>query len=161
MSKLRFAILIYYAFSFSTLGFCQNLNEADFLKKTDSALKSRDWNSVILFSSKVIQLNPNDPELYLSRGLAFYNREKHQEAIADYTKVIELMPKYPVAYLSRGLAFYKFEKHKEAIADYTKAIELNPKNSNAHSNRGIAYKAIGKNKEAEQDFLKAKEIEKK
>ena len=71
---------------------------------------------------KAIELNPDDADTYINRGISYKNLKESQKAIADYTKAIELNPDYATAYNNRGLAYYDLKEFPKAIADYTKAI---------------------------------------
>ena len=79
----------------------------------------------ILLTSKT---EPDDAEVYNTRGLAYSESGEHDQAIEDFTKAIELKPECAEAYANRGTAYRDKGEMDKAIADYTKSIVLKPKN---------------------------------
>ena len=108
--------------------------------------------------SRVIELNPNNPNAYNNRGVAYSAKGEYDCAIADYTKAIELNPDYAVAYNNRGGVYYLKEEYESAIVDFTKATELNPDYAVAYNNRGVAYYLKKEYKSAIVDFTRAIEL---
>lgn len=112
------------------------------------------------------ELNRQEAEVYFNRGkknanLATATREKHQEAIQDFTKAIHLNPKYVEAYQSRAISYMVLEKAKKAIQDCTKAIHLNPQDSFSYILRALIYRESGRHLRAIQDFTQGIEVDSK
>ena len=81
-------------------------------------------------------------EMALDRGDEFFETERFEEAISEYTKAIEIDPENAIAYNNRGVAHYKSLKndgYEKAMADYDKAISLDPDFVTAYINRGNAH----------------------
>jgi tetratricopeptide (TPR) repeat protein len=76
--------------------------------------------------SRVIVLQPNNPEGYSCRGYAYSNLFSNKEAFADFDRAIELAPAEPKFYFDRGYAYYLRDKHQQAIADFSQSIKLSP-----------------------------------
>lgn len=74
------------------------------------------------------------------RGLAAYDKDDLDGAIAAYDEAIKIDAKFADGYLYRGIARYAKKDFDNAIADYTKAIELEP-TPLAYLDRGIAWTA--------------------
>ena len=91
--------------------------------------------------TKVIQRNPRDANAYISRGMAYHDRDDYDKAIADYTKAIEIKPDSAEAYKFRGMVYSDKGEYDHAILDSTKAIELDPDDADAYMDRGSAYYA--------------------
>jgi tetratricopeptide (TPR) repeat protein len=70
------------------------------------------------------RVKPEYVYAYYGRGNCYYEREKYDLAIADYTKAIELDPKDDVAYFNRGDCYDKQGEYGKAEADFAKAEEL-------------------------------------
>ena len=108
--------------------------------------------------SHVIELNPNNPNAYNNRGVAYSAKGDFDRTIEDYTKAIELNPNYAVAYNNRGGVYYLKEEYESAIVDFTKATELNPDYAVAYNNRGVAYYLKEEYESAIVDFTRAIEL---
>ncbi|HEY8561074.1 MAG TPA: TonB family protein [Pyrinomonadaceae bacterium] len=90
-----------------------------------------EYDSAITDYNKAIELNPKEPDVFFSRGLAYFNKQSYTPAIADFDKVIELDPKEAMAYFKRGNALEKTGSFERALTDYRKAVELDPENEPA------------------------------
>jgi tetratricopeptide (TPR) repeat protein len=115
-------------------------------KKIDLSL--RDYSQAIL-------INPNNPELYNSRGKTYFDvamsmnptdpkfKETVQRAIADYSNGLRQPNKKAASNaelpINRGAAYGALENLQAAIQDLTEGIQLNPDNKNGYFNRSIAY----------------------
>lgn len=92
-----------------------------------------EYDAAITDYNKAVELNPKEPDIYFSRGLAYFNKQSYTPAIADFDKVIELDPKEAMAYFKRGNALEKTGNFEKALADYQKAVELDPDNEPAQN----------------------------
>ena len=94
-----------------------------------------------------IELDPNNPDRYVSRAESENNSHQHDKAIADYSRAIELDPNNPDWYVSRADSKDNNNQHDKAIADYSRAIELDPKNPDylgLRADSRIAHNEYGK-----------------
>ena len=128
-------------------------------KKIDLSL--RDYSQAIL-------INPNNPELYNSRGKTYFDvamamnptdpkfKETVQRAIADYSNGLRQPNKKADSnaelLINRGAAYGALENLQAAIQDLTEGIQLNPNNKNGYFNRSIAYYNSGQLEKAYQDY---------
>ena len=104
---------------------------------------------------KAIAANPKMAEAYNNRGLAFYNLERHQQAINDFSQAIRMKPQYAEAFNNRGNVYYALDQYQKAEADFNKSLELKPKYSKAHLNRGLVYFQMKKTEASCKDFRRA------
>lgn len=104
--------------------------------------KSNDKKGAIEDYSKVLELDSKFVTAYISRGSAFLDLKKYNEAITDYNKAIELAPHDAQIYAYRGRAYYEVEQFKEAMEDYDKALTLDDENAYALYNRGLLKYAV-------------------
>ena len=107
------------------------------------------------YLDKAIAANPKMAESYNNRGLAFYNLERHQEAINDFSQAIRMKPQYAEAFNNRGNAYYALDQYQQAEADFNKSLQLRPRYANAHLNRGLVYFQMKKIEESCNDFKRA------
>jgi tetratricopeptide (TPR) repeat protein len=68
---------------------------------------------------------------FYKAGTEFFEGQRYEDAIAQFTSAIGVEPSNPDYYLSRGQAFEKLMKYTDAKADYEKVIVFAPKNSDA------------------------------
>ena len=139
--------------------------------KKARAAKDTDWNAAAQalwkngqytdpgkaknYLDKAIAANPKMAESYNNRGLAFYNLERHQEAISDFSQAIRIKPQYPEALNNLGNAYYALDQYQQAEENFNKSLELKPRYAKAHLNRGLVYFQMKKIKESCQDFRRA------
>ena len=71
----------------------------------------------------VIQLDPDNADVYYNRGVANRNLGQHQRAIQDYDQAIRLKPTAWL-YNNRGYAYYNLGQDEKADADKAKACSL-------------------------------------
>jgi tetratricopeptide (TPR) repeat protein len=76
---------------------------------------------------------------YLKRGVAFLQKGRYDQAVAEFNKVLAINPRASEAYYYRGNAHCLQDQHDRAIQDYNRALEINPKLAGAYLNRGSAY----------------------
>lgn len=87
-----------------------------------------EYESAIKDYDEAINLNAGEAEIFISRGLAFYNNRQFNQAIADFGKAIELDPNESMTYYNRGNALQEIGKFEKALTDYKNATELDSEN---------------------------------
>lgn len=74
-----------------------------------------------------MQLMPELPEAYVSRGNLLYLADKFDAAIGDYDKALDLMlGRSHIAFYNRGLVNERRGDRTAALADFRQALELRP-----------------------------------
>ena len=120
------------------------------LKRPDESIEY--YKKAVEAYTKVIELNPIDPETYEGRGNSYVQLEKYTEAVADYTKAIFLTNnslksndiKFMLLYNSRGLAYQRLKKYSEAMADFEMALLYSPNDVYTKINIENLQKAMSK-----------------
>lgn len=79
--------------------------------------------------SKAIQLNDNNPNVFLYRGYLYYQTNEYKEALRDFDIVIEIDPENPFAYYNRGMIHFKQGEEIQSCDDFHKACELGNNNA--------------------------------
>lgn len=98
-----------------------------------------------------IKKNPHDPDAYICRGLAWFDKQEVDIAIADLNEAIRLDPTHPSAYSSRAICWWAQRDVDKAIADCTDAIRLDPQEVMYLANRGIFWNMKGEHEKALAD----------
>ena len=114
-----------------------------------------DYDTVIKLTNTILEMNPNDIEAYIRRGIAYQQKGEYNSAITNFTKAIELDPSIPQLYLARGMAYQQIDEYGYAIEDATKVLELNPDNVEAYKHRGLAYQSKGDYDRSKNDYDRA------
>jgi tetratricopeptide (TPR) repeat protein len=99
-----------------------------------------------------------------SRGVTYFQMERYEEALADFTRIIELAPDElnpdDVLYFAiRGEIYLRMERYEEALADFDQAIELKPDDAWAIADRGETCIQMERYEEALADLNQAIELD--
>jgi ankyrin repeat protein len=99
-----------------------------------------------------VNINPENDERYVDRGVLYIQAGELNSAINDFNKALELNPKNARAYENRGMAYVQKEIYNNAISDFTNAIRLNPNTKNTYKLRGAAYGVMGEHDKSIADY---------
>jgi tetratricopeptide (TPR) repeat protein len=127
-----------------------------------------DWKEKI--NQKLLELDPNNPELFIDRALIKYDRylianQAEQVDIAQQQSLIQkiksdlemslsLKENYVLGYYNLGLLFLELNDQTNALANITKAYELNPLDKTIVLTLKKLYLNQDKVNEAEELLLK-------
>jgi len=118
-----------------------------------------DYAKALADYDEAIKLNPNNYDIFISRGLIYEAKGEKDRAIADYTEAIRLNPKFASVYFTRANAYEDKGEHDLAYADYSEAIKLYSKHTTAYYNRGLISEKKGDHEHAIADFTQAIKIQ--
>jgi len=85
---------------------------------------------------KLLQIQPDNWEVWLQLGKILVKQEQWEEASATYSKAIEINPQHFVSYCGLGKSLVKQGQLDRAIAAYEQAIQLNPEADWIHYSLG-------------------------
>ena len=149
----------------------------------------RRWfDNAIQDYTKVVELNPHNPDAYLMLGLSYLWKGKGQgikgeidhlistiwkqkipeyrklldRAIECFNRAIELDPQLASAYSYRAVAYHIKGMTKEALHDATIAIQMQGDNrsiAKAYATRSMIYRQMGIYESSEADFRKSVELD--
>src|SRR5579872_3398101 len=105
-----------------------------------------------------IRKTPHDAEVYICRGLAWFDKNELDIAIADFNEALRLDPKQASAYNSRSLCWWAKREVDKAIGDADAAIHLAPDFVSPHIVRGNALTTKHEYPHALQEFNEALKI---
>jgi tetratricopeptide (TPR) repeat protein len=119
----------------------------------------------VSFFKKVNQLNPNNPVVLNSLGLALRERGQLDEAIDCYRKALDISANDANAYYNLGVAVTENGQLDEAVDCYRKALQISPDFAYVHWNLSLVLLLLGNFEEGwkeyewrwkEKNFLKNK-----
>jgi len=111
-----------------------------------------DFRGSVEACSAGLKIDPQDPELYLRRGIAWFHQGLHGIALEDFEDAAGIAYDDPRPELWRGLALVELGRPLEAINAYASAIRRDRSFMIAYLNRGLAYLSTGQPRKAEFDF---------
>jgi len=106
-----------------------NESEYDYLKKAYKHVVLKDYKGAIQIYTRVLDINPENVEAYVYRGMCKYHINDFQGSLIDYDKAIEIQPNYAEAYNLRGVSKGELGDKQGACDDWQKAFEYGFKNS--------------------------------
>jgi Flp pilus assembly protein TadD len=114
-----------------------------------------DFRGSVQACTKGIEIDPQEPELYLRRGIAWFHQGLYGIALEDFEEAAGIAYEDPRPELWRGLTLMELERPLEAINAYASAIRRDRSFMLAYLNRGLAYLDTGEPGKAEFDFNQA------
>ena len=109
-----------------TMGFVYQENKSD----PDAAISAYQTAYV---------LTPEDVDIYVNLGSAFYDKEDYANALAVYRQALELQPYNAKIHCNLGFLYWGKGDTDEAIKSYELAIKYNDKYDIAYNNLGVIY----------------------
>ena len=129
-----------------TMGFVYQENKSD----PDAAISAYQTAYV---------LTPEDIDIYVNLGSAFYDKEDYNNALAVYRQALELQPHNPKIHCNLGFLYWGKAETEEAIKSYELAIKYNENYDIAYNNLGVIYlDDLGRVNKALELFRKATEV---
>jgi tetratricopeptide (TPR) repeat protein len=108
--------------------------------------------------SKVIELEPYNPDAWSGRGQAFLKLGQRDKALADYSKVIELTPHYVFPWHYRGWSYLRLEQGDKSLEDCSRVIELYNRFAQTWAYRGFDNANLEQRDQVIADCSKAIEL---
>ena len=109
---------------------------------------------------KVLNLQPEDWEIYLKLGNVLNEQQQIDEATSAYQKAVDLQPKQPAwVYQTLGRGYEQQQRYRESICAYQQALRLSPEDESIYRNLGAT---LTKEKQCDraiaiyQDLIKLK-----
>jgi FkbM family methyltransferase len=86
---------------------------------------------------------PAQARALLNTGLAFYEQERLDEALAAFRQALEIKPDFAEAHNNFGLVRAAQNHLDEAVVAYRRSLALKPTFAEAHNNLGLALRLLG------------------
>ena len=117
-----------------------------------------DLNAAISSYQSAYLLTPEDIDIYINLGSAFYDKQDYDNALAIYRNALDLQPENAKIHCNLGFLYWGKGDIDEAIKEYELAIEYDPLYDIAYNNLGVIYlDDLGRVQQAMQLFTKSVE----
>ena len=115
-------------------------------------------NGEVLWNAE-IKKKPEVDISYVNRGKYYFETNRFQEALSDFSRAIALDPLLPRNYFFRGTSFLYLARYDEALIDLTKAISLARKPTfRFYANRAFVLVKMNRFNDALKDYTRAIEL---
>jgi tetratricopeptide (TPR) repeat protein len=151
----------------------QENNFQEAMNQGHSAAWDQMWDKAASYYRQALQASPNHPKALTSLGLALYELQNFQEALACYQAAAKISPEDPLPlekvaelnerlgnveqaatiYLRAGDLYAKNRDLNKAVESWTRVIRLEPGNIIAHSRLAMVYERVGRKKQALTEYL--------
>lgn len=99
----------------------------------------QDFDAAISAYQSAYLLTPNDIDIYISLGSAFYDKGDYSNALSIYRAALELQPDNAKIHCNLGFLLWGKGDIDEAIKEYELAIKYDPTYDIAYNNLGVIY----------------------
>lgn len=99
----------------------------------------QDLDAAITSYQSAYLLTPEDIDIYVNLGSAFYDKEDYENALAIYRNALDLDPKNAKIHCNLGFLYWGKGETDEAIREYEYAIQFDNNYSIAYNNLGVIY----------------------
>lgn len=118
----------------------------------------KDLDAAISAYQSAFLLTPEDMDIYINLGSAFYDKEDYDNALTVYRSALDLDPTNAKIHCNLGFLHWGKGETDEAIKEYELAIEYDKSYDIAYNNLGVIYlDDLGRIQRAVELFKKAVE----
>jgi tetratricopeptide (TPR) repeat protein len=111
-------------------------------------MQSEEQRKAIIDAESVVKGNPDNSEVYIELGMAYFHAEQFKDAMEAFQQAITLNPSAAHAYNGIGRVCYHTGPAQAAIEAYERAIDLDRNYIDPYYGLGILYSAQLGNYEA-------------
>jgi tetratricopeptide (TPR) repeat protein len=131
-----------------------DLCEEAYYQRGIAYIKTTNFIAAISDLKKVLLLNSNNADAYISMGTIKHYQGDFAGAIKDYNSALKINPSYELAYLKRAIARSHGGDKKGAIDDCNKLILISENNSLAYILKAKNHYEIGNYLQCQKDGVK-------
>ena len=118
-----------------------------------------DATKALEYFNKVLEKDPERPDVYKSIGWFYMNKGEYEQAINYWQKALEMDPNTPSMHHNIALALMGQNKQNEAIEELEKDIQISPGSASSHFLLGQLYLQQKEYEKARNNYEKAIKIE--
>lgn len=105
-----------------------------------------------------ISADPENPELWMKKGLALSKQMLFREAVAAYSTGLSYAPFHALLYRHRGHRLISIRRYSEARADFTISSRIDPSNWDTWYHLGLANYLLGDFSRADAAYTRCLEL---
>jgi len=127
------------------------------------AMISESLEDEITYYNKTLEIDSSYFEVYLLRGIAYYNSKEYLKAILDFKSLQKYDSLNAKAYYYSALSNWQLGNYSDAMKYINKSIEIDKYYADAYGTRGIWKNMLESNipaKSGDRDLRKAKRLKK-
>src|SRR5258706_1611529 len=125
----------------------------DFYRQGMSLMRAGKYEDALPFFREAADKQPEYPDAYYGRGLAYNALRLYAKACVDFSKAIELKADYAEAYTAGGRACLSLAPGSEkCLPDLNQALKLNSKFTDGYIVRALFYSQRGDLQRARADL---------
>lgn len=98
----------------------------EFNQKGIAAFNGGDFNTAILFFSKVLELNPQDDKALNNRAISYREIKEYQKALIDIDLAIRINKNDSLYFSTKSAILTKLNRQLDAINELDNAISIEP-----------------------------------
>ena len=123
----------------------RNLAVNQITAQAQQYVRESDYGAAVSEMNTAIDLNSENPKLYILRGQIYLLLYEWDKSLDDYNTAIDLAPDDADAYFYRGVLYYSVLQtgqalHEDALADFRHYLELAPQGDHAGEARDYVDK---------------------
>ena len=111
----------------------------DFFDKALELQEAEDWNGLLAHCKEWTKAEPENILAQFSLGVAYYNLDRYDDAIAAYSEALRINSEDADAWINLGVNYANLDHYDDAIAAFREALRINPEHAKAWYNLGTAY----------------------
>jgi tetratricopeptide (TPR) repeat protein len=111
--------------------------DTEVLARACAIMTNIDADRAIVYCTSSINLDPENYQSMINRGVAYFNSADYRQAVRDFSSALKF-GEIPVAYSNRGNAYLRLSEYQKAVDDYQKSLELYP-NGYVYYSLGFTY----------------------
>ena len=133
----------------------------DAVEKAALALAEGDVARALSIIEEALAKEPDNHELWFSKGVALRENRRIDDAVAAWTKALELEPGYAEALYAIGAVHLERQQWEAAVQKLNAAAQSKPGFAGAHYNLGVALLGLERDEDALRAMRTASELEPK
>jgi cytochrome c-type biogenesis protein CcmH/NrfG len=102
--------------------------------------RSADNEEEIRLSKSVLEKDPNNLQVLINLGNAYFDTDRYQDAINAYSRVLSLEPENPDVRTDMGIMYRKLGQFDKAIEAFRRAATDDAEHMNSRFNLGVTLK---------------------